>query len=55
MKNKKKDINSMSTLEIVDYVANRSLKDLKDLTRIAAGRIHSLTTTKRLTTPVFDR
>ena len=54
MNSKKKDISSMSTLEIVDYIAERSMKDLKDLNRIAAGRVHSLTTQKRINSPVRD-
>jgi hypothetical protein len=47
MKNTEKTIDAMSPLEIVDNVSSRSQVELKDLVRIAKGRLHTMSTKKK--------
>jgi hypothetical protein len=49
MKPEERKLSNMSVLELVDAIEKRSKEDLKDLARIAKGRVHTLSTKKKLT------
>jgi hypothetical protein len=47
-----KSLEELSPLEIVDIVEKRGKGQLKELSRIAKGRIHSKSTKKKVAAPI---